>query len=258
MIRSSKVAAAVVATFTSACVALVGASCSSISDTSGPTADASGGDAVHVVVDSAANSSCTPTLPAGWTPPAFVPPRFAGTCSGSQVDNIYTKCVGDQTATTQDCGQYSGQPQNLTCLICMSGDYESDSYGPVINLANSGHDVNTAGCVAVVDGDLTGGGCAGKVQTEQQCEWAACTGGCQVVIDDPVQRSKSGTAFDDCRAAAKAGVCATYASAAACGSDAKYASCFFPNENATVDAYGALFCEVTSDGGLVGDGGDGG
>ncbi|HEX7663192.1 MAG TPA: hypothetical protein VF407_01710 [Polyangiaceae bacterium] len=258
MIRSSKAFLAVVATTASALVALAGASCSSSSDSGAPTADASGGDAVRVVVDSASADTCTPNLPSGWTPPAFVPPRVLSICTTSQVSNIYSKCVSDQTATIQDCGQYSSQPPNLPCLACMSGDSESTTYGPVINLSNSGHDVNLGGCVALVDNDLGGTGCAGKVEAAQQCEWAACTGGCPIDIDDPTLRAKSAAAFADCVAAAKTGACATYVSAAACADDAKYASCMFTDETQTVSAYGTLFCSAPDDGGTTADAGDGG
>ena len=114
------------------------------------------------------------------------------------------------------------------------------------------------GCVALVDNDLGGTGCAGKVEAAQQCEWAACTGGCPIDIDDPTLRAKSAAAFADCVAAAKTGACATYVSAAACADDAKYASCMFTDETQTVSAYGTLFCSAPDDGGTTADAGDGG
>lgn len=173
---------------------------------------------------------CVPHLPANWTP-EFKPPISPRpeACTAAQIDTEWASCEG-VNATRTGCLRFRNDPANAVCEACMFSDGRDASYGPII-LANGLWKTNTAGCIALLDGDTSAAGCAAKVQAASACYDEACSE-CQ-----PYQTLVT------CRQQALAGQCRPYYLDAVCSFRPEYARC---TEYATSEEYfrsvARIFC----------------
>jgi hypothetical protein len=136
----------------------------------GPPAD--GGSCGQEPI-AAGDAACGPALAACWAP-AWKPPNApaAGVCTEAQVTDLLAKCWGD--TFDPDCDVFERDPANAACLACIFSTEEDPRYGAVIHLASRRVRTNEAGCMALVDGDMSATGCGAKLQASQQCSEAAC------------------------------------------------------------------------------------
>ena len=155
---------------------------------------------------------CSPHLPANWMPrwrPPLAPRPDA--CSAAQIDREYAFCEG-ASATSAACAAFRGDPNNGVCISCLFSDENAAAYGPIIQSDRFWRS-NTAGCIALLDGDASEGGCGAKVQAASSCYDLACS---ECV---PVE------GYVKCRQQASDTICRSYYLDAVCLLRPAYASC---------------------------------
>jgi hypothetical protein len=101
---------------------------------------------------------------------------------------------------------------NSTCVACLFSDDGDASYGPIIRSADTWRS-NTAGCIALIEGDVNGTGCGAKVQASSSCYDTACSG-CMPL-----------DAYVKCRQTAAQTLCRPYYLDAVCVLRPEYAAC---------------------------------
>jgi hypothetical protein len=119
---------------------------------------------------------CEPHFTAPWTP-KWHPPREPrpGSCTKAQIDSNFIAChstSGSQTA----CASFRSNPAHKACNDCLFSDENEAAYGPIIWSADNSWRTNTAGCIAIVDRDLSAEGCGARVQAASACADDACDG----------------------------------------------------------------------------------
>ena len=181
-----------------------------------------------------AAAECTPRLPAGWAP-RWKPPRAPtpDACSEDQILREYAACEGAM-ATTATCAPFRNDPANAACIACLFSAEADSSYGAIIRVGASWK-TNTAGCIALVDGDSSASGCGARVQAASACYDAACDG-CQP-FDSYIQ----------CREQALGTVCRPHYLDAVCLLRPAYSGCtaYVINEE-YFKAIARLFCGATN------------
>jgi hypothetical protein len=155
---------------------------------------------------------CTPQIPAAWAP-RWKPPRAPtpDACSEDQIQREYAACES-ATATSTTCASFRKDPANAVCIACLFSAEADPSYGAIIRVGESWK-TNTAGCIALVDGDSSASGCGARVQAASGCYDAACAG-CQP-FDSYIQ----------CREQALSTVCRSYYLDAVCLLRPVYSGC---------------------------------
>lgn len=156
---------------------------------------------------------CDPLDMSGWSPPAYVPPRRAASCTATEIANYYDQCLFGS-----DCEAFVGSGSSSPCGTCLAPSAYSDaSHGPLL-LAQSAPSYiylsNTSGCI-----DLMGEpACGAKIQAADSCARAACgtpcTAGGLLHFE----------AYQDCMIAARSTVCVEYEKAATCIVDPTHAA----------------------------------
>jgi hypothetical protein len=179
-------------------------------------------------------AKCTPRLAAGWAP-RWTPPRAPkpGACTEEQIQLEYAACEGPM-ATSAACAPWRDDPANAACLACLFSNEADPAYGAIIRLGVSWK-TNTAGCIALVDGDTSMSGCAARVQAASACYDAACEG-CEP-FDSYVQ----------CREQAPSTACRAYYLDGVCLLRPVYSSCtaYVTNRDYFLGA-ARLFCGASA------------
>jgi hypothetical protein len=159
-----------------------------------------------------AAARCIPRLPAGFTP-QWKPPRAPtpGACSEDQIQREYAACEGPMS-TASTCPAFRNDPANTACIACLFSSEADPSYGAIIRVGGSWK-TNTAGCIALVDGDTTASGCGARVQAASACYDAACEG-CEPF-----------TSYVQCREQAPSTVCRPHYLDAVCVLRPLYSTC---------------------------------
>jgi hypothetical protein len=182
-----------------------------------------------------AETLCTPHLPALWVP-QWRPPRAPrpDACTEDQIQREYVACES-VTATSSSCAQFRNEPSNATCIGCLFSVEDEPSYGAIIRVDKSWKS-NTAGCIALVDGDNSASGCGARVQAASACNDAACSG-CEPF-----------TSYTKCRDEAPRTVCRLYYLDSVCLLRPEYSTCtaYATNQDYFVAA-ARLFCGVTKE-----------
>jgi len=189
------------------------------------------GDAVPI---GAPADPCSPELPANWAPtwrrPAVPQP---GACTLGQIDLEYASCEGP-SATSARCSAFRNDAANVVCVSCLFSDEGAALYGPIIRSDDVWRS-NTAGCIALLDGDVSAGGCGARVQASSSCYDAACDG-CAPV-----------DAYVACRQKAAETSCRQYYLDAVCLLRPQYASCTeYASNREFFVAAATLFCSSGS------------
>ena len=187
---------------------------------------------VHNATNTPRIPACQPQALGDWQP-QWVPPTAAtpDACSDAQIDGSFRACASTKRSDAA-CDAFNNDPENLACVRCLLSDVRAPSYGPVIVRPRSAL-VNTPGCIAHLDGDSSGAGCAAKKQAALACEYAACSGPCGAEWSLPFYR---------CIGEADRTVCRTYVEAASCSQRAEYARCAFPTYGLFYSGIAKLWC----------------
>ena len=164
-------------------------------------------DAVAPVVDA---SSCEPgdvsKFKPSWKPPT---PLHQGLCTLPQIAAFKTACIGG-TATTKACAPFNvAGSVEQKCAACIKSQEADAKYGPLVERKGF-VELNLAGCIANIQRDPQGGGCAGSYQASLQCVAAACSSNC------PVLNDMSFNEYQSCSSQATQGGCKAYSENAKC------------------------------------------
>jgi hypothetical protein len=209
------------------------------SDATAPTADA--------CTDATADGGvCAPRAVTGfapvWTPPTAL---HQNQCSSEQIETL-VDCVYDRPGHDQAaCDAFFAAPANASCVACGYTKTTAAALGPILSNDTSVQ-VNYAGCVARLEGDITANGCGAKLQASQLCLDEACVAAC------PVPDNDDGTAFAaflKCNDDAAKTVCKTFFDPTTCATplttDGGVASACLPNTQDFGERaadYVTLFC----------------
>jgi hypothetical protein len=165
----------------------------------------------YVISGSGGGELCCPGDATTFTPSWKQPTAFnQGKCTDAQISAFVDCLSGIPDAAT--CKTFGADPANKTCIQCAATPSTAAAYGPLVE-GSVTIEVNVAGCVANVTGDISATGCGAKVLGLSQCEQAACEANC------PVASTDDGTAFQAllaCQTKSATTGCKTYADDAAC------------------------------------------
>ncbi len=201
---------------------------------------------------------CAPSATIDTSKLTWSPPIPSNACSAQQITDFNANCFDSTTASTAKCTAWTGTTANKACAGCMETSESVPNYGAIIDTGHGVVYANIGGCIAIVAGDLTAGGCGAKFWATSQCEDLDCADNC------PITDNASFTAYQQCTTAAATGACKVYADAECDTSpDAGviYTKCSLPlttakNFSDLVLAYGPVFCGgLPDDGGTSTDGG---
>ena len=181
-----------------------------------------------------AGALCTPRLPAAWVPQWRPPRALRSACSEGQIQHEYMACES-ATATSSSCAQFRNDPSNAICIECLFSAADEPSYGAIIRVDKSWRS-NTAGCIALVDGDNSASGCGARVQAASACNDVACTG-CEPF-----------TSYAQCRDEATHTACRQYYLDSVCLLRPDYSTCtaYATNQDYFVAA-ARLFCGIAKE-----------
>jgi hypothetical protein len=147
--------------------------------------------------DGAVAPSCTPTLPASFSP-AFIAPSKSAACASVNVGEYYDACFTVGDAGT--CGAW--RASHSACAQCIEA---SNNSGPIqVYLEGKVRLSNVAGCLALRRDAGTGTDeCPGAYFASVECQRQSCLG-CLAV------NGSSFTDFQTCQKNAKSGPCQSY------------------------------------------------
>jgi hypothetical protein len=156
------------------------------------------------------DAGCAPKSAPGWKPTWRPPEVRLNSCTEGQIDRQFTLCEG-AGGTAEECAAFNRDPANATCRACLYSTEDETTYGPIVYLRNRSEVVNVSGCIAVVDGNLSGTGCGAQWQAYESCADNACIESC-VVFED----------FQRCTTQARSTVCRAYDNVSACAEPSTY------------------------------------
>jgi len=141
-----------------------------------------------------------------WVPPA----AHKDVCSQQNIDDFRKFCLG--TGDANACNSFLATATGKACAACILTAPTSAALGPLIDHSKDQGFVslNTAGCIALAEGDVSATSCGSKVLALSQCDDAACIN-CKVT-DDPATL----TALEQCDSDAEGKACTTYVDPAKC------------------------------------------
>ena len=170
--------------------------------------------------DAGPTAACAPGSVSAFAPTWHPPRTMTSACTKAQIDS-YLACLTDAQTTLDPatCSEWTSSPSatDQACLTCLLSNETDSSYGPLIQLPTELL-INVAGCIALAEGKADGSGCGGALQTDEECQRAACLPTCptstsaQAEAEVACESSANGLAEDG----GSGGVCATYAAAATC------------------------------------------
>jgi hypothetical protein len=200
--------------------------------------------------------SCSPLAVLSGFAPKWVPPRaHENACSAQEIEDFRKYCLGAGDAN--GCNALLQTAHAKACVACILTPPSAAAYGPLIDYseANGFVSLDTAGCVALAQGDVSDSSCGAKILALAECDVAACAS-CHVVDDATM------TTLGQCEANGESGACQAYVEPARCGAalaeagSAPAKACFagsdFSDFDAGYDALVPLFCLDETD---AGDGG---
>jgi len=199
-----------------------------------------------------ATFACTPaalgTYKAVWKKPAT---PTTNECNAQQLEDFYDKCLLEPLTST-DCTTFIAA--NGDCSTCLQSDDTDSTYGPVIWHSNHAYyTLNTAGCIAIQQGDSSATSCGAAYQEIVQCEETACN----------ACGAADYSEFPQCESNAGSGECSDYATTegTTCGAELKDASdpgAVCKSAPDTADAYQIIAPIFCGGGGPSGNNDDGG
>jgi len=206
-------------------------------------------------LDANNGDTCAPSDESSFVP-TWIPPNPRSTACTTEIVAAYHTCLKDSTPTNpnpKSCAPFDNastiSAENKACLQCILSDAKAKTFGPVI--VHTGYiELNTAGCIALLQNDPQGKGCAGKYQAGGQCTTDACSVGC------PVSDDATFAAEQKCETDAADGTCKKLVDDAGCadalvdaGAVSKCVAA--PSFDALFDQVVPIFCvgDATSDGG---------
>lgn len=192
---------------------------------SGGTAGAAGGTAiVH----------CDPLTMSSWTPPTYVPPRQAASCTATEIANYYDQCL-----FASDCAAFVGSGSSSLCGACLApSGYTDASRGPLLLAQSAPSSIylsNTSGCIDLVGEPV----CGAKIQVADSCARDACATPCTT------GGLLNFEAYQECMRTARTTVCAEYEKASTCIVDPSHAAACRGTDSSFRSLYIALaevFC----------------
>jgi hypothetical protein len=150
----------------------------------GSSGDGGGGDGAarkdaglpDEMFDSGPTPNCEPGDTSAFLP-HWVAPAAAhqNQCTSQQLSDYKANCI---TQSGPACTTWTKDAANAACAHCLVSPPAAAAQGPMLVGLNGITTVNIAGCIAHQQNDLTGQGCAGKVQGALQCFQAACDKAC--------------------------------------------------------------------------------
>lgn len=183
----------------------------------------------------------TPLDMSGFTP-TWVAPTALGQqrCSAEQVDAIM-HCQLEPDANVVACQAITADKPNKDCATCLFSESTAARFGPVIS-GNGVLSLNLAGCIALLEPNVTNTGCGAKRQALDECTERACP--------YPIESDDAVAAGTTCFETARKTVCSTFAAGVACVDDltapgARAEVCALPGATPFVEhaiRYGNLFC----------------
>ena len=132
-----------------------------------------------------AAGACQPLSAAGFSP-RTITPVVNQACTDAQVAGYVTECLDPSLPDATACTAWKAVPENAACIAScpVVTDIGSSSWGPLVRVANPGtlqyYDLGT--CVALMDPSPAGQACAAAIETQLQCEYAACATTCRRVL----------------------------------------------------------------------------
>jgi hypothetical protein len=123
-----------------------------------------------------AEPPCLPSSVATFTPEWKKPNAAAsGACSSAQIAAYYDACL-DPNSNAAGCTTFSSGASNKTCVSCLATDDTAPQYGPVIwHDNNFFFTINSAGCIADQQDDMSDAGCGAAYQALVTCKEQACS-----------------------------------------------------------------------------------
>jgi hypothetical protein len=207
----------------------------------GPPAPQYDGGSLFPVPDANVDAAiaCTPAVLGASFAPVWKKPATsdAGACTATQTEAFYEDCLAAPVTSSQ-CTTFIAT--NGACAACLQSDDTDAEYGPVIwHSSRAFYTLNTAGCIADQQADVSPTSCGAAYQAVVQCEETACTA-CGVA---------DYARFPSCEKAAST-ECSSYLTTldSACGADLRDASApaaLCTSATDTKDAYLAIapvFC----------------
>lgn len=193
-----------------------------------------GGDGSVYAWNDAAGA-CQPLSTASFTAKTITP-VVNHTCTDAQVTGYVTQCLDPSLPDNTACLAWKAVPENAACIAAcpVVTDIGATSWGPFVRVGSPGtltfHDLGA--CVALMDPSQAGQACAAAIETQLQCEVAACAAVCS--IETPDSGADAGAIYND----ELAFVYCTYAAdSAECASQVKAVTDCAPNVAAS-----ARFC----------------
>jgi hypothetical protein len=174
-----------------------------------------GGDGSPYAWNDAAGS-CQPLSTEGFTSKPITP-VVNHACTDAQVTGYVTQCLDPSLPDNTACLAWKAVPQNAACIAAcpVVSDFSASSWGPFVRVGSPGtltfYDTGT--CVALMDPSSSGQACAAALETQLQCEVAACTAPCPIEAAD--SGADAGAIYNDllafvyCTYAADSAECAT-------------------------------------------------
>jgi hypothetical protein len=131
------------------------------------------GDATPLPSPDGGRDSCT-NLVDGFAPP-WIPPLITSACSLTQIQGFYDGCIG-LDASQAACAPYGpdGSASDQACAACLHTAPTASALGPLLGASSGAAVPNVAGCVALEEKLLDGGGCPGQLEAYELCVFGAC------------------------------------------------------------------------------------
>lgn len=178
--------------------------------------------------DASDASACYPHALAGFSP-TWHPPPALGACTMVQLQT-FAHCMFDSTPDAS-CPAFFASAANAGCNSCMNTPSTASHWGTFVS-SHGFLDLNVAGCIARLSGDVSSAGCGAKYGALMECREAMCDPYCSA----PSDRYECLSNASACTTVVDLGSCSTLPQAAE------------PCDPAGLDAvgatirYGNIFC----------------
>jgi hypothetical protein len=116
--------------------------------------------------------------------PAWRPPHAkSSACTAAQIDGFYDHCLA-ATASTLTCAYFVSRTESdANCSACILSKSTDPEWGPLVDFGDYRIELNSGGCLALADGDLTENGCGAKLSARDRCTFEACVRNCPLLLD---------------------------------------------------------------------------
>jgi len=149
-------------------LALVAAACSRSSQTS-PSPSASPSSSSSATTP--AETGCAPNAQ-GYAPAKWIAPHAPQkACSDAELSEYVADCLDPATAIPIHCEQFGAN--HAACATCLLPKDETNGAGAFLPRAGE-TELNVGGCIAILLGDSSDGGCGAREQAARECVTYAC------------------------------------------------------------------------------------